>query len=209
MECAQKEILNCSTHFYFFGLPCLISTFLHLVAFCSWYNVSFLFDIQFVFYCRGWQGLIAQGCHSSILIIDPKTAQTIQVLEKHKSNVVKVRAHCEYFLSPSFWTWPLQNIHLMVFGHFLCIFHCNCKFSVALRVMLAETSNLYEDDVMSVHAWLCCNLWICCATMYCIDVLFNTKKEMKHGKSINVLVVSNVLIGISKNCVIGFHFLSE
>ncbi|XP_003963749.1 WD repeat-containing protein 11 [Takifugu rubripes] len=39
----------------------------------------------------GWQGLIAQGCHSSILIIDPKTAQTIQVLEKHKSNVVKVK----------------------------------------------------------------------------------------------------------------------
>uniref|UniRef100_A0A3P8WMM1 WD repeat-containing protein 11 n=1 Tax=Cynoglossus semilaevis TaxID=244447 RepID=A0A3P8WMM1_CYNSE len=39
----------------------------------------------------GWQGLIAQGCHSSILIIDPKTAQTIQVLEKHKANVVKVK----------------------------------------------------------------------------------------------------------------------
>ncbi|XP_053189028.1 WD repeat-containing protein 11 [Scomber japonicus] len=39
----------------------------------------------------GWQGLIAQGCHSSILIIDPKTSQTIQVLEKHKANVVKVR----------------------------------------------------------------------------------------------------------------------
>lgn len=42
------------------------------------------------FYWRGWQGLIAQGCHSSILIIDPKTSQTIQVLEKHKANVVKV-----------------------------------------------------------------------------------------------------------------------
>ncbi|XP_068597198.1 WD repeat-containing protein 11 [Brachionichthys hirsutus] len=39
----------------------------------------------------GWQGLIAQGCHSSILIIDPNTAQTIQVLEKHKANVVKVK----------------------------------------------------------------------------------------------------------------------
>uniref|UniRef100_A0A3Q3W4A3 WD repeat-containing protein 11 n=1 Tax=Mola mola TaxID=94237 RepID=A0A3Q3W4A3_MOLML len=39
----------------------------------------------------GWQGLIALGCHSSILIIDPKTAQTIQVLEKHKANVVKVK----------------------------------------------------------------------------------------------------------------------
>lgn len=91
------NVLKCSTHFYFFGLP-LISTLSHLVVFCSWENVSFLSDIQFVFYCRGWQGLIAQGCHSSILIIDPKTAQTIQVLEKHKSNVVKVRAHCEYLL---------------------------------------------------------------------------------------------------------------
>ena len=39
---------------------------------------------------RGWQGLIAQGCHSSILIVDPKTSQTIQVLERHKANVVKV-----------------------------------------------------------------------------------------------------------------------
>ncbi|XP_061817422.1 WD repeat-containing protein 11 [Nerophis lumbriciformis] len=39
----------------------------------------------------GWQGLIAQGCHSSILIIDPKTAQTIQVLERHRANVVKVK----------------------------------------------------------------------------------------------------------------------
>lgn len=47
----------------------------------------------FFFHYRGWQGLIAQGCHSSILIIDPKTAQTIQVLEKHKANVVKVSFH--------------------------------------------------------------------------------------------------------------------
>ncbi|KAL4641298.1 WD repeat-containing protein 11 [Arapaima gigas] len=46
----------------------------------------------------GWQGLIAQGCHSSILIIDPKTAQTIQVLEKHKANIVKVK-------------WSRENYH--------------------------------------------------------------------------------------------------
>lgn len=111
--------------FFVFLVYSLLS---HLVAFCSWDNVLFLSDIQFVFYCRGWQGLIAQGCHSSILIIDPKTAQTIQVLEKHKSNVVKVRAHWEYFFLtfyltqlPCFWTWPLQNIHLMVFGHFFCV----------------------------------------------------------------------------------------
>ncbi|XP_056147631.1 WD repeat-containing protein 11 [Lampris incognitus] len=46
----------------------------------------------------GWQGLIAQGCHSSILIIDPKTAQTIQVLERHKAIVVKVK-------------WSRENYH--------------------------------------------------------------------------------------------------
>ncbi|XP_067277435.1 WD repeat-containing protein 11 isoform X1 [Pseudorasbora parva] len=46
----------------------------------------------------GWQGLIAQGCHSSILIIDPNTAQTIQVLERHKANVVKVK-------------WSRENYH--------------------------------------------------------------------------------------------------
>uniref|UniRef100_A0A672R5B2 WD repeat-containing protein 11 n=1 Tax=Sinocyclocheilus grahami TaxID=75366 RepID=A0A672R5B2_SINGR len=46
----------------------------------------------------GWQGLIAQGCHSNILIIDPKTAQTIQVLERHKASVVKVK-------------WSRENYH--------------------------------------------------------------------------------------------------
>ncbi|XP_066549103.1 WD repeat-containing protein 11 [Amia ocellicauda] len=46
----------------------------------------------------GWQGLIAQGCHSVVLIIDPKTAQTIQVLERHKANVVKVK-------------WARENYH--------------------------------------------------------------------------------------------------
>lgn len=93
----------------------------------------------------------------------------------------------------------------MVFRLFLCSFHCNCKCSVA-RVILAETSNLYEDVDMSAHTWPWFNLWICCATMYCIDVLFNMKKEMKHGNIINVRLVSNALIGISKNCVIEFHF---
>lgn len=39
---------------------------------------------------RGWQGLIAQGCHSVVLVIDPVTAQMIQALERHKANVVKV-----------------------------------------------------------------------------------------------------------------------
>ncbi|XP_053163525.1 WD repeat-containing protein 11 isoform X2 [Hemicordylus capensis] len=47
---------------------------------------------------RGWQGLIAYGCHSLVLVIDPKTAQTLQVLERHKANVVKVK-------------WAKENYH--------------------------------------------------------------------------------------------------
>uniref|UniRef100_A0A8C5SBN0 WDR11 first beta-propeller domain-containing protein n=1 Tax=Laticauda laticaudata TaxID=8630 RepID=A0A8C5SBN0_LATLA len=46
----------------------------------------------------GWQGLIAYGCHSLILVIDSKTAQTVQVLEKHKAAVVKVK-------------WAKENYH--------------------------------------------------------------------------------------------------
>ncbi|XP_015281538.1 PREDICTED: WD repeat-containing protein 11-like, partial [Gekko japonicus] len=46
----------------------------------------------------GWQGLIAYGCHSLVLVIDSKTAQTLQVLERHKSNVVKVK-------------WAKENYH--------------------------------------------------------------------------------------------------
>uniref|UniRef100_A0A452EQC5 Uncharacterized protein n=1 Tax=Capra hircus TaxID=9925 RepID=A0A452EQC5_CAPHI len=38
----------------------------------------------------GWQGLIAYGCHSLVVVIDSNTAQTLQVLEKHKADVVKV-----------------------------------------------------------------------------------------------------------------------
>uniref|UniRef100_A0A4W3H4F0 WD repeat-containing protein 11 n=1 Tax=Callorhinchus milii TaxID=7868 RepID=A0A4W3H4F0_CALMI len=47
---------------------------------------------------RGWQGLLAVGCHSLVLIIDPRTSQTIQVLERHKANVVKVK-------------WARENYH--------------------------------------------------------------------------------------------------
>ncbi|XP_043912007.1 WD repeat-containing protein 11 [Protopterus annectens] len=46
----------------------------------------------------GWQGLIAHGCHSLVLVIDPSTAQTLQVLERHKANVVKVK-------------WARENYH--------------------------------------------------------------------------------------------------
>ncbi|NXR84185.1 WDR11 protein, partial [Pycnonotus jocosus] len=42
----------------------------------------------------GWQGLIAYGCHSLVLVVDPNSAQTLQVLERHKASVVKVRCTC-------------------------------------------------------------------------------------------------------------------
>lgn len=45
-------------------------------------------------FSRGWQGLIAYGCHSLVLIVDANTAQTLQVLERHKASVVKVRHTC-------------------------------------------------------------------------------------------------------------------
>ncbi|XP_068114117.1 WD repeat-containing protein 11 [Hyperolius riggenbachi] len=46
----------------------------------------------------GCQGLIAYGCHSLVLVVDPSTAQTLQVLEKHKTSVVKVK-------------WARENYH--------------------------------------------------------------------------------------------------
>ena len=46
----------------------------------------------------GWQGLIAYGCHSLVVVIDSNTAQTLQVLEKHKADIVKVR-------------WARENYH--------------------------------------------------------------------------------------------------
>ncbi|KAM4703755.1 WD repeat-containing protein 11 [Rhinophrynus dorsalis] len=46
----------------------------------------------------GCQGLIAYGCHSLVHVVDPSSAQTLQVLEKHKANVVKVK-------------WARENYH--------------------------------------------------------------------------------------------------
>uniref|UniRef100_A0A6I8Q846 WD repeat-containing protein 11 n=1 Tax=Xenopus tropicalis TaxID=8364 RepID=A0A6I8Q846_XENTR len=46
----------------------------------------------------GCQGLIAYGCHTLVLVVDPSTAQTLQVLEKHKSSIVKVK-------------WARENYH--------------------------------------------------------------------------------------------------
>ncbi|NXT12067.1 WDR11 protein, partial [Prunella fulvescens] len=47
---------------------------------------------------RGWQGLIAYGCHSLVLVVDANSAQTLQVLERHKASVVKVRCSCAGYL---------------------------------------------------------------------------------------------------------------
>lgn len=46
----------------------------------------------------GWQGFLAHACHSFITVIDPRTVQVFQVLEKHKANVVKVK-------------WARENYH--------------------------------------------------------------------------------------------------
>ncbi|XP_074815338.1 WD repeat-containing protein 11 isoform X2 [Natator depressus] len=46
----------------------------------------------------GWQGLIAYGCQALVLVIDSNTAQTVQVLERHKTTVVKVK-------------WAKENYH--------------------------------------------------------------------------------------------------
>ncbi|NWY90332.1 WDR11 protein, partial [Loxia curvirostra] len=47
---------------------------------------------------RGWQGLIAYGCHSLVLVVDANSAQTLQVLERHRASVVKVRCSSAGYL---------------------------------------------------------------------------------------------------------------
>lgn len=94
------KVFNVILKFALYGLlhhPVQIIYFASRKAFKK--NVLIPSDPFYVIGYRGWQGLIAQGCHSSILIIDPKTAQTIQVLEKHKANVVKVSLHSKYVVS--------------------------------------------------------------------------------------------------------------
>ncbi|XP_052225390.1 WD repeat-containing protein 11-like isoform X2 [Dreissena polymorpha] len=39
----------------------------------------------------GWQGFVAYGCNNHVVVVDPKTVQVIQVLNRHKSSVVKVK----------------------------------------------------------------------------------------------------------------------
>lgn len=46
----------------------------------------------------GWQGLLSYGCHGFVVVVDPKTIQVLQVLAKHKGNVVKVK-------------WAKENYH--------------------------------------------------------------------------------------------------
>ncbi|XP_053306224.1 WD repeat-containing protein 11 [Spea bombifrons] len=73
----------------------------------------------------GCQGLIAYGCHSLVLVVDPSSAQTLQVLEKHKANVVKVK-------------WAREN------------YHHNLGSPYALRLASADASGkIVVWDVMS------------------------------------------------------------
>lgn len=45
----------------------------------------------------GWQGILAYGCQNLVTIVDPKTVQVIQVLDKHKGTVTQVKwAHENY-----------------------------------------------------------------------------------------------------------------
>jgi hypothetical protein len=39
----------------------------------------------------GWKGLIAYGCQSVVVVIEPRTVQPLQTLAHHRSNVVRVR----------------------------------------------------------------------------------------------------------------------
>ncbi|XP_071485424.1 WD repeat-containing protein 11-like [Diadema antillarum] len=46
----------------------------------------------------GWQNLFAYGCHTSVVVVDTRTIQTIQTLEKHRSPVVRLQ-------------WARENYH--------------------------------------------------------------------------------------------------
>ncbi|KAL4232352.1 WD repeat-containing protein 11 [Mactra antiquata] len=46
----------------------------------------------------GWQGLVAYGCHNCVVVVDPTTIQVLQVLDKHRTSVVKVK-------------WSRENYH--------------------------------------------------------------------------------------------------
>ncbi|XP_071948596.1 WD repeat-containing protein 11-like [Antedon mediterranea] len=46
----------------------------------------------------GWPSLLAYGCQTSVVVVDTKTVQIIQTLEKHKSHVTRVK-------------WARENYH--------------------------------------------------------------------------------------------------
>jgi len=39
----------------------------------------------------GWQGLLAYGCQCCVVVVDPVTMQSVQVLDRHRGQVVKVK----------------------------------------------------------------------------------------------------------------------
>jgi len=101
---------------------------------------------------RGWQGLIAQGCHSSILIIDPKTTQTIQVLERHKANVVKVSVALFRICHSRSW-WQTHSIHtiryilvyLYNYEHLILLFKCYPTASVIDECSTKALNDKYPE----------------------------------------------------------------
>ncbi|XP_078587664.1 WD repeat-containing protein 11-like isoform X3 [Branchiostoma floridae x Branchiostoma japonicum] len=46
----------------------------------------------------GWPGLLAYGCQNFVVVVDTRTVQVIQTLDRHKTNVVKVK-------------WARENYH--------------------------------------------------------------------------------------------------
>jgi hypothetical protein len=46
------------------------------------YSILYLF--------RGWQGMLAYGCQNLVTVVETKTVQVIQTLERHRSPVVRV-----------------------------------------------------------------------------------------------------------------------
>ena len=42
------------------------------------------------FHCRSWQGPLAFGCQNFVVVLDTHTAQRLQTLVLHKTDVTKV-----------------------------------------------------------------------------------------------------------------------
>ena len=85
----------------------------HVLYSLTWFDIYIVYlyinrEIQFCFklftqmhlmrtcffdFCRGWQGILAYGCQNIVTVVDPKSMQVIQGLDKHKGYIVKVCFH--------------------------------------------------------------------------------------------------------------------